>query len=64
MKNHGHGRWRLPGRGRRLVCKSDHWAVINSPKICRWCGDYSGVRTGVLTGEVGRIVQVRFIVGE
>ena len=55
----GQGKWRLPGRGRKLVCAKRApfypWSHgLNRP--CQWCG-----RHFKFNFEVGQIERVRFI---
>lgn len=61
----GHGKWRLPGRGRRLQCQMSGpgpaiWYKLSHyrAKPCRWCGKSF---THGAEMEIGVIERVRFI---
>ncbi len=60
MPDAGQGKWRLPGRGRRLRCERKRpfyrWNH-GWKKPCRMCG----YQQPPLTGEIGVFEDVRFI---
>ncbi len=61
----GHGRWRLPGRGKRLLCamRRDGFVSVRTyfrfhkpGKQCRYCGSIK-----CLDGQIGRVEGFRFV---
>lgn len=60
MTTPGHGRWRLPGRGRRLQCKPFHIGRLGTEgHACFRCGAWYAPNP-----EFGAVVSWRFIGNE
>lgn len=69
MRSPGQGKWRQPGRGRRLRCQTKGtdaargiiwYKTFHYSKPCRWCGQRA---RDCVEGEIGRIEGIRFVGG-